>query len=352
MVEFKFSCPQCSQNIQCDIGYAGTQINCPACQHTIVVPPAPRSAVPTAMPVPPQTAPSRSMRQGTPALTVVQPPIRAKLRTLQNVLVITGLTVVVAGLVIGVWFGYSKIKIHNARGHLPSGLVALWSGDGDGSDSAGGNKMELTDISFVKGKVGQAFSFNGKSSSIKIPASQSLNVGAGDGVTIMAWIKPSNVKGFHPLFQWSDGNGLNFSIGLRPSENGVLMGAFTDDDGNHFVLSNPEVLASGVFQHIVYTYDKVSGVGIWYLNGVIVAQRQLGNGLVAKTKGDLLISHRNTHQGDWSSNRSFAGLMDEIAIYNRALSASEIQAICTEQNHGESLTLPTPSTGWFESWMR
>jgi hypothetical protein len=44
--------------------------------------------------------------------------------------------------------------------------------------------------------------------------------------------------------------------------------------------------------------------------------------------------------------------MDEVALYNRALSASEIQDICAEQNHGEPLTLPTPSTGWHENWMQ
>ena len=112
------------------------------------------------------------------------------------------------------------------------------------------------------------------------------------------------------------------------------------------------MLATGIFQHIAFTYDKAGGLGTWYLNGVIVAQRQLGRNLVANTKGDLLISQRNTHQGDWSSNRSFGGLMDEIAIYNRALSDAEVQAVCSEQNHGEPLSLPEPSTGWFENWMR
>lgn len=39
MAEFKFACPQCRQNIQCDVSYAGTRINCPSCQKSIVVPP-------------------------------------------------------------------------------------------------------------------------------------------------------------------------------------------------------------------------------------------------------------------------------------------------------------------------
>jgi hypothetical protein len=39
MAEFKFSCPQCKQKIQCDSSYAGSQINCPVCQRAIIVPP-------------------------------------------------------------------------------------------------------------------------------------------------------------------------------------------------------------------------------------------------------------------------------------------------------------------------
>ena len=38
MAEFRFFCPQCGRHIQCDAGYAGTQINCPACQKPIAVP--------------------------------------------------------------------------------------------------------------------------------------------------------------------------------------------------------------------------------------------------------------------------------------------------------------------------
>jgi hypothetical protein len=37
-VQFKFSCPQCRQKIQCDASYVGAGINCPACQQPIIVP--------------------------------------------------------------------------------------------------------------------------------------------------------------------------------------------------------------------------------------------------------------------------------------------------------------------------
>lgn len=44
MAELKFSCPLCRQRIECDAGYVGSRINCPACQQTIVVPAPPRAA--------------------------------------------------------------------------------------------------------------------------------------------------------------------------------------------------------------------------------------------------------------------------------------------------------------------
>jgi hypothetical protein len=323
MAEFKFFCPQCGQQVQCDTGYSGTQINCPACKQVVVVPQAPGSAA--------------------------QPPVPAKSRVLRNVLVIAAAVIVLAGLVTAGWFGYSKLK----RGHLPPGLVSLWSGEGNGSDSVDGNKAVLTDISFEEGKVGRAFSFNGTTSTITIPASPSLDIGADAGFTIMAWIKPLDVNGLHPIAEWSDNDcPLNLWIGVRPSENGVLRGDIVEPEGNHFVVSQPGTLVSDVFQHIAFTYDKASGEGTLYLNGVIVSQRQLGRNLVAHTKGDLRISHRDENPGSWSTGRAFEGLVDELAIYKRALSPSEIKTICEDQNHGDPLTLPAPSTGWFESWMR
>ncbi|MGA2854813.1 MAG: family 16 glycoside hydrolase [Verrucomicrobiota bacterium] len=38
MAEFKFTCPQCKQHIQCDSSCVGSQINCPACRQAIIVP--------------------------------------------------------------------------------------------------------------------------------------------------------------------------------------------------------------------------------------------------------------------------------------------------------------------------
>jgi hypothetical protein len=41
MNQFKFSCPQCQQHLQCDEQFSGREIQCPGCHHLIRIPPVP-----------------------------------------------------------------------------------------------------------------------------------------------------------------------------------------------------------------------------------------------------------------------------------------------------------------------
>ena len=242
------------------------------------------------------------------------------------------------------------VSATRAPGKLPAGLVALWSAEGDGHDSVGGNDATLTDITFADGKVGQAFSFGGTTPHFEIQENAALNVGEGDGMTISAWIKPSDVTGLHPILEWQPG-GVQFWIGQNPGSQGVLCGFFMDNSGrdsseNHYVqIASPGgTLVANAWQHIAVTYDKHSGLLILYVNRSIVAQRPWGS-FSLLTKG-LLSSYRPGNPGDWTSNRFFSGLMDELAIYNRALTADEIRSICIDQNGGQPLPPPpTPAPG-------
>jgi outer membrane lipoprotein-sorting protein len=161
MAEFKFSCPQCGQHIQCDPGYSGVQINCPSCQQAIVVPQVPRAAAaPAAPPVPPPMPPGLSTRQSTAAPAAgrrfagapapgAQPPARPKSKALRNVLVITVVLVVLAGLGAGGWFGFSKYKQHKAAQEAKAGNPAAQVPTP--SDTAATGAMD------VLGKVHQAY---------------------------------------------------------------------------------------------------------------------------------------------------------------------------------------------------
>jgi hypothetical protein len=232
----------------------------------------------------------------------------------------------------------------DAAGARRPGLVALWSGEDNGKDSVGGNDAELTDMDFAEGQVGRAFLLDGFGSWMKIPASPSLDVGKGDGLTISAWIKPSDVNSFHPILEWEvtkQKNAVQLWLGHLPQDRGVLAGGFGDTQGNsHGLCSAPGAVVAGRFQHIALTYDKTSGIARLFVNGRVVAEENLGV-FTPRTSDDLFISRRPADQpGDWTYNKFFGGLLDEVAIYNRALSTEEIQTICREDNHGEPLPPP------------
>jgi hypothetical protein len=109
MAEFKFACPQCRQNIQCDTSYVGSQINCPACRQAIIVPPAPQ----------PPAAPAERV-------------IKVKLSTLRNILI--------AGLGALLAVGIITIVIYNLGNSMRT-IQAEWSvlgGDQDQWSFAGG----------------------------------------------------------------------------------------------------------------------------------------------------------------------------------------------------------------------
>jgi outer membrane lipoprotein-sorting protein len=132
MAEFKFSCPQCGQHIQCDAGYSGSQITCPSCQQAIVVPQSPQFAA--APPPPSASAPGLATRQSTTVPATgrrfagapgAQPPAKPKSKALRTVLVITAAVVVLAALGVGGWFAFSKYKEHKtAKKANPAAQVA------------------------------------------------------------------------------------------------------------------------------------------------------------------------------------------------------------------------------------
>lgn len=240
------------------------------------------------------------------------------------------------------------VSAGGAAGASRPGLVARWSGEDNGNDSVGNHDAELTDITFAEGKVGRAFLLEGDSATIKIPASSSLNVGAGSGFTICAWINPSNVSKTSPILEWvGEGvrGGTQFYIYPPHGGPGTLYAMLCDTDGNAHYFSCPGAVVPNVFQHVALTYDKESGVGTIYCNGTTVAQQSLGY-FTPQTSCDFYVGKRPFIGGEtWQ----YTGIIDEASIYNRTLSASEIREICIKENNGDLPPAPpvTPRRSGF-----
>jgi hypothetical protein len=227
---------------------------------------------------------------------------------------------------------FSMSGRREVRAH-PPGLVALWAGEGEGNDSVGGDNGTLTDITFTDGKAGQAFSFNGTSSSIRIPASPALDVGSGSGFTVMAWINPTDVTQNHPLFEWNDATywGVHFHIAPgQPTAGssgqagmGQLYANIVDSTGGwHQLGSSMGVVSANDFQQVALTYDRASGLATIYRNGQIVSQQNIGSFVARTAARDLYLGRRPAPSAEVGT---FAGLLDEAAVFDRALSPTEIR---------------------------
>ena len=209
----------------------------------------------------------------------------------------------------------------------PSGLVAWWPGDGNANDLVGTNNATLVaGTTFAPGKSGLAFAFNGTDAAGRMAASSSLNVGVSSGLTIEAWIKPSSLTTARPLLEWDRANnnwGLHFwiSVAALGGGQGSLYANLMDTAGaTHNFSSSPGLLASNDWSHAALTYDKATGVAKLYCQGTNVATATLGS-FTPQTSTALNLGLR-----PYDGTR-FSGLMDEVSIYSRALSATEIFAL-------------------------
>jgi hypothetical protein len=226
---------------------------------------------------------------------------------------------------------------------VSSGMVSWWPAEGNADDIIGTNNgvVEGT-LGFAPGEVGQAFLFNTINADVRIPATTSLNVGIGDGLTLEGWIDPSNALALNPLFEWNNGSGglgVQFWEGAFASGNSSLYANLVDSSGNNnIIISSAGVVASNVFQHVALTYDKASGVATMYCNGAVVAQQTMGS-FTPQTTYDLYLGRRISG----ADICTFSGLMDEVSIYNRALTAVEIQAIYAAGGEGKCYTPTAPA---------
>jgi Tol biopolymer transport system component len=205
----------------------------------------------------------------------------------------------------------------------PPGMVAWWSGDKTSLDPVGGiNGAMMNGATFAPGKVGQAFKLDGTDDYVQIPFDSRYNFLPTGQFTIELWMNPGRVMGSSrvaPDYQWQC-----LVVKSTPDtvwDWGIYLGGDKISSGSqrlHFLKSTTTV-AVGAWYHVAVTYN--AGSMTLYVNGLPEAT---GSGLISQSDGALALGRK----GDSEPHPDFyQGLLDEVAIYRRALSASEVQAI-------------------------
>jgi hypothetical protein len=207
-------------------------------------------------------------------------------------------------------------KVNTYR--LNSGLVGWWTFDGTDvnaltnrvTDRSGqGNHGEMVNMSTstlrVSGKVGQALQFDGVDDGVSL---QSDAVGNGP-VTVTAWIYPRSLGGGGYGMIFYGHSEFYFQL-VTP--NALLV--YSSNPGG----SSGNDITFNQWNHVVYTRTG-AGTSNFYINGTLSGTPNQNNGAPLSGFVNSWIGSRN------DGIYAFDGTIDDIRVYNRALSASEVK---------------------------
>lgn len=232
--------------------------------------------------------------------------------------------------------------------------VGVWLLDEGGGDAVdySGNENHGTIVGApkrVSGKYGNALELNGSDDYILVPHSDSLALT--EAVSITAWVYP-------------DGEQLPTRDGVTASSAGIMVkndqkgwslktwdgigeGAITwrfDVAGKWDVATTPGILNE--WQHLAAVYDRQTGK--FFLNGDLVGESDRGNA-VKGGSGDMTIGSRL--DGDPNHNSWFKGTLDDIALFNAALTDAEVKNIMNN-GLGRVLAAVSPRDKLATAWGR
>jgi len=214
----------------------------------------------------------------------------------------------------------------------PASLVAWWPANGNAVDVVGGNNGTLTNaVTYVPGEVQQAFNFNGSSAAVTLANTTALQL---QNFTIETWLQRGSATSVTLDGDAVAGNALFFgyghsgySLGMSPNGNPLL----TWVDHNDVVCS--AAISDTDWHHVAVT--TTNGTVVFYIDGTAYPVTGTYNpGYTFATAPALGGRADNINQ---PNNDSFLGSLDELSVYNAALTPAQILAIYDAGAAGKSL---------------
>ncbi len=204
-----------------------------------------------------------------------------------------------------------------------SGLTALDS-------STNGNTGTLygypgSDAQWITGRVGGALNFNNDGSTseyVEVPDAPSLEFDQGKAFSIAAWVRgPASQLGGAGLLV-KGGGALTAQYGLD-----VFNGAYrfyVRNGSGGSVVAVSSVAPNNRWQHIAATFDSAVGTMNLYVNGTLAGSAAAPTTLLANYS-PLSIGSR--YSGTAGYDLPFSGVIDDVRVYDRALSAPQVQQL-------------------------
>jgi hypothetical protein len=224
-----------------------------------------------------------------------------------------------------------EVHVSKTQTAVASGLLSWWTFDGatigttiqdytgQGNNVYVGGGVSTSSV-LIRGKIGQAVNFNGSSSYLTSPSS---NLNIGGTFTIGGWIRATQARGdFREII--SKGNKVtgHFEVYLQNGTGELRF--YSPDINSNVAVTSGYIIDDGKWHNFNITYDGATMT--FYVDGVSVATRSV-TGTVSSQTMVLDIGKQADTSG---SSMFFNGSIDDLRVYNRALSAPEVQQIYLE----------------------
>ncbi len=230
------------------------------------------------------------------------------------------------------------------------GIVGWWPGDSNTLDVVNGNNAVLGGAIYGGGKVQQGYSLDGVDDRIVAAATPQLDFGPGEDYSVEGWIRAFPAASSFGVMTILDkrsaptsSEGLGFSLNLQNGTLAMQMcdGLVPNTTWNYYVSPGPN-LQDGQLHHVAASVQRNSTTGgRLYVDGVLVLtfDPTLEPGSLVTT-APLRIGNHDTV----GLNCFFNGVIDEITIFERAISSAEVNDIVAAGAAGKCGMVTPPAT--------
>ena len=246
-----------------------------------------------------------------------------------------------------------EMKVHKTNGNVESfllsqidsitfnissiiptqGLVAYYPFNGNANDESGNGNNGITTGTTLStdrfGNSNKAYSFNGSNNYITV--NNSLLSNTFSSFTISCWIQTTMASGPGQIIADRFTTGYPYKYSMMNQSNGTVTAGSHDGGSNtNNVISTPVNIGNGQWRHIIVVLDaSLLKYGI-YIDGTFnIEITNINTGAWSSLSNPTSIGVSRGPSGYDFANW-FSGKLDDIRVYNRALSASEISQLYHE----------------------